>query len=106
MNSQILSFFRLGSRAASRIVLAIGLLVGIGWLFDIAALKNILPGTAAMKANTALAFVLSGGSLGQATLAIQIRRYLVLSIFLAFFGCHAYCLCLLRFMHGLITCAS
>ena len=38
----------------------VGLLVLIGWQFDIAILKNLASGTATMKANTALALLLSG----------------------------------------------
>ncbi len=38
----------------------VGGLVLVGWAFDFAALKSILPGWVSMKPNTALAFVLTG----------------------------------------------
>lgn len=49
---------------------ALGVTVLIGWAFDIATLKSVVPGWVTMKANTALGFLLAGGSLAAAG-----RRY-------------------------------
>lgn len=44
-------------------VLSIGVVVLIGWQFDIALLKSLHPSLVSMKANTALGFILAGISL-------------------------------------------
>ncbi|MGE5659305.1 MAG: methyl-accepting chemotaxis protein [Actinomycetota bacterium] len=48
------------SRIASMMVILIGCFVIVGWIFDLAAFKSILPGLVSMKANTAIGFILSG----------------------------------------------
>lgn len=66
MSSVIAGHHRLARRvtaAAGATSILVGLLVLIGWSADIALLKSIAPGLVAMKANTALAFLLSGYSL-------------------------------------------
>ena len=54
---QIVSY--LGSGAS----ILVGFAVLLGWVFDLPALKSVVPGLVSMKANTALAFVLAGFSL-------------------------------------------
>jgi PAS domain S-box-containing protein len=51
------------SLLASRLVVVLGALVLMGWGFDIAALKSVVPGFVTMKVNTSLCFVLSGVAL-------------------------------------------
>jgi PAS domain S-box-containing protein len=63
LNLRLLSRYRQISRVAGGIVITIGLVVLTGWIFDIPAFKSIFPGLTTMKANTALAFALTGISL-------------------------------------------
>lgn len=51
------------SRKASVATVAIGAVVIFGWMFNIAALKSVLPGLVTMKANTAICLILGGWSL-------------------------------------------
>jgi signal transduction histidine kinase len=55
-----LKFF---SQAASAIVILVGCLVLVGWMYNITILKSVLPGLVAMRPNTALGFILAGVSL-------------------------------------------
>lgn len=48
------------SRKASVATVAIGAVVIFGWMFNIAALKSVLPGLVTMKANTAICLILGG----------------------------------------------
>jgi len=58
---------------AGAAVAVVGLLVMAGWILDLEPLKNILPGLASMKANSALCFLLAG-----AALALRDRRGVLL----------------------------
>lgn len=51
------------AQIASAIVILVGCVVLVGWIYNIAVLKSILPGFVAMRPNTALGFILAGGSL-------------------------------------------
>jgi PAS domain S-box-containing protein len=48
---------------AALLAVVVGAMVLVGWAFDIAALKSVLPGLVAMKANTAVCFILTGTAL-------------------------------------------
>jgi len=65
---------RLAARGASVIAIAIGSVVLLGWTFDITSIKSVLPVRANMKANTALAVVLSGTALWTLTAEWVDRR--------------------------------
>jgi signal transduction histidine kinase/CheY-like chemotaxis protein len=45
---------------AAVLAMVVGAMVLVGWAFDIAALKSVLPGWISMKANTAICFILIG----------------------------------------------
>jgi len=51
------------SLGASMVVVGIGLVALCGWVFDAAVLKSVAPSMVAMKANTAMGFILSGMAL-------------------------------------------
>jgi signal transduction histidine kinase len=70
-----LQLFRKLVHLASIAVLATGLVVLAGWLFDLPTVKSLLPSLSEMKANTALGFVLAGAALWLRLLA-QRRRVL------------------------------
>lgn len=62
-NRWLASSLRSFSMYASATVAAVGCLVLVGWLFDIATLKSVIPGLTPMKPNAAISFVLAGVSL-------------------------------------------
>lgn len=57
---RLIASFKTFSRAAAAIAVTVGCLVLIGWLFDIAVLRSILPHPVVMKPNSAVCFVLFG----------------------------------------------
>lgn len=67
------------SQGASAVAIAVGTLVLFGWAFDLAPLKSAFSGLVAMKANTALAFILAGVSLW--TAGTQRRLFRIVSRF-------------------------
>ncbi|MBD0363632.1 MAG: hypothetical protein ICV55_12815, partial [Coleofasciculus sp. C3-bin4] len=62
-DSRLISTLKSVPKAASTIIIFVGGMVLVGWMVDIAIFKTVLPGLVTMKANTALAFLLSGVSL-------------------------------------------
>jgi PAS domain S-box-containing protein len=62
-NSTLLARFRSLALASGLVVVLIGAAGLAGWLFDIVALKSVLPGLSSMKANTALGLTLAGAAL-------------------------------------------
>jgi len=60
---RLIALFRTISKIAGAITVFAGVIVLFGWIMDITALKSVFSGLVSMKANTALAFVLSGLSL-------------------------------------------
>lgn len=60
----LLSGMRSAARFAATLVMAIAMLVLIGWILDIEAFRSVIPGLTAMNpGGSALAFLLAGGSL-------------------------------------------
>ena len=60
---RLVALFRSISKIAGAIAVFVGALVFIGWIMNIAIFKSVFSGLATMKANTAIAFILSGLSL-------------------------------------------
>ncbi|MFO1152723.1 MAG: PAS domain S-box protein [Rhodospirillales bacterium] len=77
---------RFRSRVISQIcglaALALGLAVLVGWTFDVAALKTVLPGLMAMQPWAAITIALAGGAL----LAATLRGRIAAATFLALAG--------------------
>ncbi len=61
-NPRVVSSLKSMSQASGTTAIFVGCLVLVGWSFEIATLKSVLPGLGTMKANTALAFILAGVS--------------------------------------------
>src|SRR5689334_19454160 len=82
--------FQATTRYLGLIVLVVGCVVLVGWIFNVTAFKRILPGLVEMKANTALGFMAAG----TAVFMIATRRFYkepydvprVLSVFVLVLG--------------------
>ena len=73
------------SRLAAIIVILIGSLVILGWVFNIALLRTFLPDMTTVKLNTALCFIVSGFVLLRHRTGPS-RLMLVCGIFVIAFG--------------------
>ncbi len=80
---------------AAVLAVVVGVLVLVGWTFEIEALKSVLPGSVTMKANTAVCFILIGVALW-----LAIRRTATPNKQRSFFFLHRAQFCLL--LTGLI----
>ncbi len=65
ITSSTIASLKAVSQGTSIIVMLTGLIVLLGWIFDIPTLKSVWPGLVTMKANTAISFIFSGLSLWQ-----------------------------------------
>jgi hypothetical protein len=63
LDPRLVGLFTRVSVGAGAATAALGVVVLVGWLFDLPRLTSILPGLATMKANTAAAFALTGAAL-------------------------------------------
>ena len=64
------------------LVIATGILVVLGWLFDISQLTNLIPNAATMKFNTAWGFIILGGAIYLQTKELS-RRWVIFAKLLA-----------------------
>ena len=65
LDPRVAARFRSAARAAGAVTVVVGVLVLLGWLLDVRALKGVFPSLATMKANAALGLVLAGLALLQ-----------------------------------------
>ena len=63
-DARLLGRMRSTSRVARGLVMAVAVLVLVGWAFNVEVFRSVIPGLTAMNpGGTALAFLLAGGSL-------------------------------------------
>ncbi|MTJ10034.1 PAS domain-containing protein [Anabaena sp. UHCC 0204] len=75
------------SSILGRITALIGLVVLLGWIFDLEILKSVLPGLVTMKVNTAVGFLLGGTSLYLENKSIKYKPIsLVLAVIVLLLG--------------------
>ncbi len=65
------------TKLASAVVICIGCIALLSWAVNIDILKSLIPGTATMKANTAICFVLAGVTLWLKTVRVNYKVHLI-----------------------------
>jgi len=73
------------ARVAAAVVVALGVIVLVGWASGVGVLTTLLPGLPPMKANTAVLLILGGGGLGLATASRPVP-FLILLVPVALLG--------------------
>ena len=88
------------ARVAPIVTVLLGCSVILGWAFDIAVLKTVIPGFVSMKANSALSFVLAGLSLASQLEPHPSQRNITIARGLAILAASIGFLTLLEYVFG------